>query len=170
MLQADPAHAGHPPGADPLNIRDRMNWLDPWIELDRERLLGEVRGKLGPLIADAPGWALGLDRRGTYTWASHFHEARTPGGGRFLMMLRAEGQPLTLSRKTTIEPSDRWLAVHLGLVAALALLEEPDSALVEGLPVPRVQRIQETVTLLMSYFGGETVGDGGTPDFFDIWG
>jgi AcrR family transcriptional regulator len=77
---------------------------------------------------------------------------------------------LLMGRVMEIQHPQPPLAVHLGLVAALALLEEPDSAMVEGLPVPREQRIQETVTLLMSYFGGETVGDGGTPDFFDIWG
>jgi AcrR family transcriptional regulator len=77
---------------------------------------------------------------------------------------------LLLARLMEIQHPQPPLAVHLGLVAALALLEEPDSTLVEGLPVPREQRIQETVTLLMSYFGGETGGEGGTPDFFDIWG
>jgi hypothetical protein len=115
VLQADPAHDNRPPGADPLNIRDKLDWLDPWVGLDRDALQEEVRGKLGPLIADAPGWKLGLDPRGAYTWASHFHRRGRPGGGRFLMMLRAEGRPLTLSREMTIQPSDRWLAVRLGL-------------------------------------------------------
>ena len=115
ILQADPAHRDSPTGADPLNIRDKLNWLDPWIELDTSGLQDQVRRKVGPLLASSQGWTLGLERRGVYTWTSHFDETGSPGAGRFWTMLRAQGQPLTVSREMTIGLTDKWLAVRLGL-------------------------------------------------------
>jgi len=35
ILQADMAHRDRPPGTDPLNIRDKLDWLDPVIGLER---------------------------------------------------------------------------------------------------------------------------------------
>jgi len=115
VLQADPADRDSPPGADPLNIRDKLDWLDPRLELDTTGLRDQVRRQIGPLIGASQGWKLALDRRGVYTWTSHFDETRKPGEGRFLTMLRAQGQPLKLSRGMTIGPTDKWLAVHVGL-------------------------------------------------------
>jgi len=115
ILQADPVDRGSPPGADPLNIRDKFDWLDPRLELDKAKLQEQVRLQVGPLIGASPGWTLRLDRRGVYTWASHLDKADKPGVRRFWTMLKAEGQPLTLRREMTIGPADKWLAVHLGL-------------------------------------------------------
>ena len=115
ILQADPASRDSPPGADPLNIRDKLDWLDPWLELDTAALQDQVRGQVGPLIAASQGWTLSLDRRGVYTWTSRLDEAGGSGGRRFLTMLRAQGQPLRLSRRMKIGPTDKWLAVNVGL-------------------------------------------------------
>ena len=115
ILQADPANRDSPPGADPLNIRDKLDWLDPRLELDTDKLQDQVRRQVGPLIAASQGWRLRLDRRGVYTWTSHFGKAVRPDARRFWTMLRARGQPLTVSREMTIGPTDKWLAVHVGL-------------------------------------------------------
>ena len=115
ILQADPAYGDSPAGADPLNIRDELDWLDPWLELDTAKLQDQVRRQVGPLIAASQGWTLALPRRGVYTWTTHFDDMEKPGPGRFLTMLRAEGQPLRLSREMTIGATDKWLAVYVGL-------------------------------------------------------
>ena len=115
ILQADPAHEDRPPGADPLNIRDKLDWLDPQLGLDTAKLQDEVREQIGPLIAASQGWTLTLDKRGVYTWTSHLHKPEGSGAGRFVMMVRAQGQPLRLLREMTIAPTDKWLVVHLGL-------------------------------------------------------
>ena len=115
VLQADPANRDSPPGADPLNIRDKLNWLDPRLELDKAALQEQVRRHVGPLLAASPGWKLRVDWRGVYTWTSHFDEKVEPGARRFWTMLEAQGQPLSLRREMTIGPKDKWLAVHLGL-------------------------------------------------------
>jgi len=115
ILQADPASRDSPASADPLNIRDKLDWLDPWLELDTAGLQEQVHRQVGPLIASSPGWTLGLEKRGAYTWTSHFDETGKPGAGRFWTMLRAQGQPLRLSQEMTIGPTEKWLAVRLGL-------------------------------------------------------
>jgi hypothetical protein len=115
VLQVDPAHDNRPAGADPLNIRDKLDWLDPRLELDRAKLQDQVYRHVGLLIAGSQGWKLTLDRRGVYTWTSHFDETGRSGAGRFLMMLQAQGQPLRFSREMTIGPADKWLAVQVGL-------------------------------------------------------
>ena len=117
VLQADPVNRGSPPGADPLNIRDKLDWLDPRIELDKTALQEQVRLHVGPLIAASPGWALRLDRRGVYTWTSRLDTTEQPGVRRFRTMLQARGQPLTVWREMKIGPADKWLAVYLGVPA-----------------------------------------------------
>ena len=118
ILQADPAYRDSPAGADPLNIRDELDWLDPWLELDTAKLQDEVRRRVGPMIAESQGWTLGLDRRGVYTWTSHLDEIEGPGAGCFRTMLRAQGHPVRLSRTMTVRPTDKWLAVSVGLPTA----------------------------------------------------
>jgi len=115
VLQADPASRDSPPGADPLNIRDKLDWLDPRLELDTAKLQEQVRRRVGPLIGASPGWTLRFDRRGVYTWTSHLDETEKPGVGHFRTMLRAQGQPLRVSREMAIGPEDKWLAVHVSL-------------------------------------------------------
>ena len=115
VLQADPAHDNRPRGADPLNIRDKLDWLDPLIELDTSALQEQVRLQAAPVIAGSQGWKLKLDKRGVYTRTSYMHKPEKSGTGRFLTMIQAQGRPLRLSREMTIAPADKWLAVHVSL-------------------------------------------------------
>ena len=115
ILQADPAHDNRPRGADPLNIRDMLDWLDPQLGLDTAKLRDEVRGQIGGTFAASQAWKLKLDSRGVYTWTSHLHKPEGSALGRFVTMIRAQGQPLALSREMTIAPADNWLAVRASL-------------------------------------------------------
>ena len=115
VLQADPADRDSPPGADRLNVRDKLDWLDPRIELDMPRLQDQVHRQIGSAIAGSQGWSLAPDRRGDYMWTNNFYETGESGQGRFLTMLRMRGKPLGLSREITIGPADKWLAVYVGL-------------------------------------------------------
>ncbi|MDP6635309.1 MAG: NPCBM/NEW2 domain-containing protein [Phycisphaerae bacterium] len=115
VLQADPADRNGPTGTDPLNIRDKLNWLDPQLELDRAGLENRVRQQVGPLLAACPGWEIQLDQRGGYVWTSFFYEKGRHDQRSFWPMIEAKKQPLRLRRKTMIGPDSRQLAVHLGL-------------------------------------------------------
>jgi len=115
ILQADPVDRDAPPGADPLNIRDKLDWLDPRLELDTAGLQEQVNRQIGPLMAASPGWRFPVDRRGGYIWTTHFDEKLEPGARCFWTMLQAGAQPLSLRREMTVGPADKWLAVYLGL-------------------------------------------------------
>jgi len=115
VLQADPADRQGPPDADPLNIRDKLNWLDPRLELDRKKLQDQVRKHVGPLLAATAGWEIIMDRQDSYAWTSFFYEKGRPDHRSFWPMIQARDKPLKLRRKITLRPDDKHLAVHLGL-------------------------------------------------------
>jgi len=115
VLQADTAHRDRPPGSDPLNIRDKLNWLDPVIGLDPAALQDAVRREALEQLHAWKEWTVKFDKRGGYNWAGHFWRGKPPGRGRFVKMIRAEKHPLVLSREITVGPGDNWLTVDTGL-------------------------------------------------------
>jgi len=129
ILQADMAHRDRPPGTDPLNIRDKLDWLDPVIGFDAAGLQDAVHRKAVEQLHVWKGWTVKFDERGQYTWTSHLWRAKSsgrgrswrakpPGRGRFLTMIRAEKHPLVFSREITVGPRDNWLTVDAGVFDA----------------------------------------------------
>ena len=116
VLQVDPVARNYPANADPLNIRDMFDWLDPQITLDPGGLQKEVRGQIPARIAAWRGWTARLDKNSIYTWGSYYDETSGAGGG-FMTTIRPDAQPLVLSREITIGPADKWLVVDGGYVA-----------------------------------------------------
>ena len=115
-LQADTAHKGRPPGADPLNIRDKFNWLEPVIGFDAAGLQDAVLRETVKQLRTWKGWTVKFDKRGRYVWTGHlWTDENPPGRMRFRPMVRAEKHPLVLSRQITIGPRDNWLTVDTGL-------------------------------------------------------
>ncbi|HLJ10762.1 MAG TPA: NPCBM/NEW2 domain-containing protein, partial [Planctomycetaceae bacterium] len=55
-LVVDPAHDDRPAGADPFEIRDTFDWLQPIVELDPEWLKSELRRRGTPAIVAWPAW------------------------------------------------------------------------------------------------------------------
>ena len=118
ILQADAAHHGRPGGSDPLNIRDKLDWLDPVIGFDAAGLQDAVHRHAVRQLRAWKGWTVKFDPRGSYTWTSHFLRAKPPARGRFLTMIRAEKHPLVFSREITVGSGDNWLTVDVGVFAA----------------------------------------------------
>ena len=48
MLVADPVIEDAPPGTDPLDIRDSLDWFEPLLLVDRQKLREEVRAGRPP--------------------------------------------------------------------------------------------------------------------------
>ena len=114
ILQADPAVRNHPPRADPLNIRDKLDWLEPELILDPVRLAGEVQRHIAPQVLAWRQWRAKFDKRGVYTWGSFRDNVPGIGPERFLPVVGARVQALTLSREMTIRGGDKWLVVDVG--------------------------------------------------------
>ncbi|MDP7286645.1 MAG: NPCBM/NEW2 domain-containing protein [Phycisphaerae bacterium] len=113
ILQADPVNRRAPAGADPLNIRDKLDWLDPQIELDAGVLRKQIRRHLGPLNTAGTQWPLRSKPNAVYVWTSSLDEAPDTGLKHFRAMVQAKVRPLSFWRKMKIEPADKWLAVHV---------------------------------------------------------
>ena len=108
ILQVDAAHNDRPPGADPLDVRDVCNWIDPLLELDSVALKAEVdkRRLLG--IAAWEGWEVSSQGDGTIR-LSDFREDQGPEKGLFVTEMAAEKQPFSLRRTVQVEPNHHWL-------------------------------------------------------------
>jgi len=114
ILQADTAHHGRPSGTDPLNIRDKLDWLDPVIGFDHSALREAVQREAVKQRRAWNGWTVKFDKRGVYTWTTRFWKDQPTGPGRFATLIRAEKHPLVLSRQITVGPRDNWLTVDVG--------------------------------------------------------
>ena len=58
VLSVDPLLNSAPAGADPLDIRDSLNWLEPELELDREQLKKEIARHVLSQIPALADWQL----------------------------------------------------------------------------------------------------------------
>ncbi|MDP6635580.1 MAG: NPCBM/NEW2 domain-containing protein [Phycisphaerae bacterium] len=111
ILQVDPVNRNAPPGADPLNVRDKFDWLDPRIELDQAGVHAAVRRQLLKETFAWNDWDISFDKEGRYIWSSFYDKTVGRGRGGFLPLISAENRPLVLSRTLTIGTEDNWLVV-----------------------------------------------------------
>lgn len=111
FLVVDPAHDKRPAGADPLDIRDCADWLEPVLELQPDRLQEEIRRRLPRQVPAWDDWDVFPGPNAT--WPSLLREF----SGRpttFLRCLSAGKEPLALSRRLTLGVKDRWLLLSVG--------------------------------------------------------
>lgn len=57
-LVVDPAHADRPAGADPFEIRDTFDWLQPLVELDPDKLKIELQRRGERLVPAWQDWVI----------------------------------------------------------------------------------------------------------------
>ena len=108
VLQVDPAHDGRPPGADPFDVRDLLDWLEPELELDPAALKAEVGRRLRNNPAAWDGWQVSVEKDGALGTAAVLDKS-APDQEAFLSTVRAEKQPFTLRRMLHVEPGQHWL-------------------------------------------------------------
>jgi hypothetical protein len=103
LLQVDPAHAGRPPGADPLDIRDALDWLEPMVVLDPEKVPKEVLNRSPKRIAAWQGWKAVMGDAEAVRLVTCWDETDPTDVG--YRLLTAVGQePLRLSGKLLARP------------------------------------------------------------------
>jgi len=103
VLQVDPAHAGRPPGADPLDIRDALDWLEPMVVLDPEKVPADVLARSPKRIAAWQGWRVVMGDAEAVRLVSWWDETDPTDLG--YRLLTATGkEPLRLSGKLMARP------------------------------------------------------------------
>lgn len=116
ILQADTAHDEGLSAVDPFDIRDMVDWLEPMLELDRERLAGVVSKRIHLNVPVWNGWSPALDAKARCKW-KFVLENRVEDC--FFPALSLRDAPLVLSRQ--VQPSEvrKWLQVDMGPVNSL---------------------------------------------------
>jgi len=109
-LAVDPVNAGVPKGADPLDIRDTMNWLDPLVLLQRKALAAEVRRRGMTGLAPWKGWVLENADKVPLRRIGRWDTGPGRSAG-FRFAVSPTGEPLTLSRTMTVAPQQKWLII-----------------------------------------------------------
>ncbi len=102
LLEVDQAHEGRPAGADPLNIRDRLNWLEPLLTFTPEDVKQRLKSRTpGSMHAwNEWEWQAGNEP----VWEHHYKDM-DDGLGRFRTLVSVSDNPLLLRRKVEL-PAD----------------------------------------------------------------
>jgi hypothetical protein len=101
-LVADAAAENRPADADPLDIRDDLNWLEPTIEHDRGKLRRAVRRKF-PSAHGLAAWTFEPAEAGNWRLVNRLDEFEAASGG-FRPIIVLAG-PCTLSRRIALRSS-----------------------------------------------------------------
>lgn len=112
ILAADSAEKETPPSADPLDIRDAVNWLEPVVLLDREKLLAEVQRLSGKAMLGLEGWKLSA-QDGRPLAPRLFWEESNPRLLRCVLVPPTDKGPVRLTAERQLTAADNFLLVHL---------------------------------------------------------
>ena len=123
VLSVDPMNRNHPAGADPLDIRDSLDWLEPMVQLDRDALATEVRRRLTQCIPAWRGWSLGGGLAAGVRMVGHWDAMSGQGANyRFAVSTDKGAGTLILTRKVTVTKGNVQLAI---VAARLADMSDP---------------------------------------------
>jgi hypothetical protein len=111
VLAVDPVATGRPSGADPFDVRDSVDWLDPVLTLDAETVRQEVRRRAVRQIPALAGWTGEADGSGL-TLLNDWDET-FPDEPQYRLVLAAADPFVVFSRKFTVGLQDRFLSLHL---------------------------------------------------------
>jgi hypothetical protein len=108
ILVADAVEKDAPPGADPLDIRDTLDWLEPLLLLDAGKLKTEVQKHAARAIPAWNGWTAGVDGGGPVPLETRWDESDAKAA-RFVVVPAAGKRPLTLTAERQLSESDNFL-------------------------------------------------------------
>ena len=114
VLWVDPVSRNFPPGADPLDIRDTVDWLEPVVQLDRGALWAEVRRRYTKWLPAWDGWTLA--KPPPIELVGHW-DAVTGRGANYRFAVQASRLPLILTRKVTVTSADSRLRIAASCLA-----------------------------------------------------
>ncbi|MBW3540194.1 MAG: NPCBM/NEW2 domain-containing protein [Planctomycetes bacterium] len=110
VLAVDSLATSPPPGADPFDIRDALDWFEPQLGLDPAVLKAEVARRIFTATPVLEGWQLAAVDPATVTAVNHW-DASDANDPRFRLLLGTTGPFVAMSQRMKIEAGDRWLAL-----------------------------------------------------------
>jgi hypothetical protein len=116
ILTADAFHRGRPKGADPLDIRDTVDWLEPLLHLDPSGLEAEFARSVPDLIAAWNGWTASVEGSGSIRYRPLWNPENSPAP-RWTVTVGTGEPRLVLSSVRRIAADQQWLLVRLQQLA-----------------------------------------------------
>ena len=111
-LVVDPAQDDRPTGADPFEIRDIFDWLQPVIELDPDELKAELARHAESPLFGWPGWSIVGAKSKPISVSLSWDQHRPPG-----RRLHIEAAPrenfFSITRRLEIGARDRFLVLSV---------------------------------------------------------
>ena len=134
VLTADPIADNPPKGADPFDIRDCLNWLEPEWKLDKQQLSREVSQRSADRLPALADWTIASELAVQSSDNSandsdestdaapllirNFQDRIVPEDERARLMIRPANQFTVFTQQRQIEKKHRWLAVCVSKPAA----------------------------------------------------
>lgn len=117
VLVADDAHRDRPPNADPYDIRDVVDWIDPRLVLDPATVAAQAAARLPFVVPAWSGWTQVIDAGTTVRLVTAIDTALSNENAGWAAATVADGGSLRLTRQwPTLRPQDANL-----LIAASAI-------------------------------------------------
>ncbi|HAA72854.1 MAG TPA: hypothetical protein DCE55_27190 [Planctomycetaceae bacterium] len=110
FLEVDPLISSRPAGADPLEIRDTTNWLEPRLQLSTTPLERQLRQRYPRQIKAWQGWDVVKETANGIRYEQVWTDVASPPG-RFLTGVVATEQPFALTAEKKQTAPVRWLVV-----------------------------------------------------------
>ncbi len=110
VLQVDPVLVNRPLNADPFNIRDQANWIDPVVELDPNAVKLQIDSRLYRHNLAWDGWEWLVEPGGQVQRTSFFAEAPA-NSGEYRTAVSVSGGAIKLTKNYSLSTDDQWLVV-----------------------------------------------------------
>ncbi len=117
VLAADADAGNHPPGADPLDIRDTLDWLEPLLLLDPAKLKDEVSKRSARLLPAWDGWDVRVEGGGRPRLQVEWEENNNREEGHFTVAAATGARPLVLSLQRPLAENDDVLTIFVRLAS-----------------------------------------------------
>lgn len=160
-LLADAAYEDRPKGADPLDIRDVVDWLEPLVELDADGLREEVARRAVDLVPAWRDWDLSEVETGPAT-IQNIWDDTDQRNLRYVTLVRARHKLLSLEQSVEVTPESRALLLCVGRLpnqtSAAKLLVEVDGRPLGTFEVPERRGIADPDPIFVpldAYLGRE---------------
>lgn len=133
ILTADPLLEGQPEGADPFDIRDMTNWIEPRLLLDRKQLKAEIQTRTPKTILAWQDWKLENDLSQVQFATTHRRVQYPYEFPSWRTTVSTQHEPLRLTTRRKISPDAKYLEI------VTAKFEGPNEPVIDvrinGIPV-----------------------------------
>jgi hypothetical protein len=110
ILTADAATTDRPLGADPFDIRDSLDWLEPELHLDPVSLRNQIGAAVSRLVPPWEGWTVTDAETGPFVFKNRWStiDNRDP---RYITEIQSRVPFLTISKSLKLGPQQAFLVL-----------------------------------------------------------